>query len=93
MVPCEVKVTLIGSLFTNLKHPLFHLLLQKCWFDFIVSLHIAYWFKGTNFSYFGRFNKSPLKGVKYLQEQGLLEKSPEAVAQFLMNDDRLDKVH
>lgn len=38
-----------------------------------------------------RFNKSPLKGVKYLQEQGLLEESPAAVAQFAMNDDRLDK--
>lgn len=39
-----------------------------------------------------RFNKSPLKGVKYLQEQGLLESSPSAVAEFISSDDRLDKV-
>ena len=34
-----------------------------------------------------------MKGVKYLQEQGLLDEAPSAVAQFVMNDDRLDKVY
>lgn len=38
-----------------------------------------------------RFNKSPKKGIKYLQEQGLLEESPKAVAEFVLSDDRLDK--
>ena len=38
-----------------------------------------------------RFNKSPLKGIRFLQEQGLVAESPKAVATFCMNDERLDK--
>lgn len=39
-----------------------------------------------------RFNKNPKKGVKYLQENGLLGGTPEEVAEFLHTDERLDKV-
>ena len=39
-----------------------------------------------------RFNKKPIKGIHYLQEQGLLGTSVDDVAEFFHNDDRLDKV-
>ena len=39
-----------------------------------------------------RFNKNPKKGVKYLQENGLLGPEPEDVAELLHTDERLDKV-
>ena len=39
-----------------------------------------------------RFNKKPMKGIHYLQEQGLLGTSVDDVAEFFHNDDRLDKV-
>lgn len=38
-----------------------------------------------------KFNKNPKKGVKYLQENGLLGGTPEEVAEFLHTDERLDK--
>ena len=34
----------------------------------------------------------PKKGLKFLQEKGLVGKSPKEVAQFFHEDDRLDKV-
>lgn len=37
------------------------------------------------------FNKKPKNGIIYLQEQGLLGKSIEDIAEFFHNDDRLDK--
>ena len=40
----------------------------------------------------GRFNKSPKKGVKYLQDNGLLGPEPDDVAELLHTDERLDKV-
>ena len=43
-------------------------------------------------SHFSRFTDKPKKGIKFLQEKGLLGQSPEDVAQFLFSDDRLDKV-
>ncbi|XP_030624567.1 brefeldin A-inhibited guanine nucleotide-exchange protein 2 [Chanos chanos] len=36
------------------------------------------------------FNKKPRKGVQYLQEQGMLGTSPEDIAQFLHQEERLD---
>ena len=39
-----------------------------------------------------RFNKSPKKGIKYLQDNGLLGPEPDDVAEFLHTDERLDKV-
>ena len=39
-----------------------------------------------------RFNKSPPKGLKFLQAEGLLGDSVIEVAQFLHTDDKLDKV-
>ena len=41
---------------------------------------------------FNNINRNPMKGVRYLQEQGLLGSSPTEIAQFLLNDDRPDKV-
>ena len=41
--------------------------------------------------YFYRFNKKPKKGLLYLQEQRLIGNSPEDVAEFFHNDDRLDR--
>ncbi|KAK3752750.1 hypothetical protein QZH41_018716 [Actinostola sp. cb2023] len=38
-----------------------------------------------------KFNKSPKKGIKFLQENGLLGLSSDEVAEFLFNDERLDK--
>ncbi|KAM7451901.1 Brefeldin A-inhibited guanine nucleotide-exchange protein 1 [Porites harrisoni] len=38
-----------------------------------------------------KFNKNPKKGVKYLQENGLLGPEPEDVAELLHTDERLDK--
>ena len=43
-------------------------------------------------SNFSRFTDKPKKGIKFLQEKGLLGQLPEDVAQFLFSDDRLDKV-
>lgn len=37
------------------------------------------------------FNKKPKKGIIYLQEQSLLGKSVEDIAEFFHNDDRIDK--
>lgn len=37
------------------------------------------------------FNEKPKKAVAYLQENGLLGKEPADVAQFLIQDERLDK--
>jgi Sec7 domain len=39
-----------------------------------------------------RFNKKPKKAIIYLQEQGLLGKRVEDIAEFFHHDDRLDKV-
>uniref|UniRef100_A0A4W4GF18 SEC7 domain-containing protein n=1 Tax=Electrophorus electricus TaxID=8005 RepID=A0A4W4GF18_ELEEL len=36
------------------------------------------------------FNKKPKRGVQYLQEQGMLGNSPEDIAQFLHQEERLD---
>ena len=33
-----------------------------------------------------------MKGILYLQEQGMLGKSPDDIAEFFHTDDRLDKV-
>lgn len=38
-----------------------------------------------------KFNKNPKKGVKYLQDNGLLGPEPDDVAEFLHTDERLDK--
>lgn len=43
--------------------------------------------------YFPRFNKTPSKGLKFLQAEGLLGDSVTEVAQFLHADDKLDKVN
>ncbi|KAI8773979.1 brefeldin A-inhibited guanine nucleotide-exchange protein 1-like isoform X1 [Biomphalaria glabrata] len=37
------------------------------------------------------FNKKPLKGIQYLQEQEMLGKLPEDIAEFLLNEERLNK--
>lgn len=42
--------------------------------------------------YTWRFLKKPLKGIQYLQEQEMLGKSPEDIAEFFHNEERLDKV-
>lgn len=39
-----------------------------------------------------RFNKKPKKGIQYLQEQGMLGTTPEDLAQFLHQEERLDSV-
>jgi brefeldin A-inhibited guanine nucleotide-exchange protein len=39
-----------------------------------------------------RFNKKPKRGVQYLQEQGMLGTTPEDLAQFLHQEERLDSV-
>jgi brefeldin A-inhibited guanine nucleotide-exchange protein len=44
------------------------------------------WESGINL-----FNKKPLKGIKYLQENGLIGLSETDIAEFLFNDERLDK--
>ncbi|KAJ8336938.1 hypothetical protein SKAU_G00381580 [Synaphobranchus kaupii] len=36
------------------------------------------------------FNKKPKRGIQYLQEQGMLGTSPEDIAQFLHQEERLD---
>lgn len=46
----------------------------------------------SNYHFVCRFNKNPKKGVKYLQENGLLGPEPEDVAELLHTDERLDKV-
>lgn len=38
-----------------------------------------------------RFQKKPMKGILYLQEQGMLGKSAEDVAEFFHTEERLDK--
>lgn len=38
------------------------------------------------------FVKKPHKGIKFLQERGLLGKEPEDIAKFFFEDDRLDRV-
>ena len=42
--------------------------------------------------FLARFNKNPKKGVKYLQDNGLLGPAPDDVSEFLHTDERLDKV-
>ncbi|KAK3733623.1 hypothetical protein RRG08_063293, partial [Elysia crispata] len=37
------------------------------------------------------FNKKPLKGIQYLQEQEMLGKVPEDIAEFFHNEERLDR--
>lgn len=41
---------------------------------------------------FNRFNKKPKRGIQYLQEQGMLGTTPEDIAQFLHQEERLDSV-
>ncbi|XP_053552297.1 brefeldin A-inhibited guanine nucleotide-exchange protein 2, partial [Bombina bombina] len=36
------------------------------------------------------FNKKPKRGIQYLQEQGMLGSTPQDIAQFLHQEDRLD---
>ncbi|KAM9436118.1 brefeldin A-inhibited guanine nucleotide-exchange protein 1 isoform 3-T3 [Clarias gariepinus] len=38
------------------------------------------------------FNKKPKRGIQYLQEQGMLGTTPEDIAQFLHQEERLDSV-
>lgn len=38
------------------------------------------------------FIQKPRKGVKFLQERGLVGKEPTDVARFFFDDDRLDRV-
>ena len=38
-----------------------------------------------------QFNLQPERGLKYLQENGFLENSPESVARFLYRQERLSK--
>ena len=40
-----------------------------------------------------RFASKPKKGIKFLQEKGLVGKTPEDVAKLFYEDDRLDKVY
>ena len=49
-------------------------------------------FVEATLSFLVRFNKSPKKGIKYLQDNGLLGPEPDDVAEFLHTDERLDKV-
>ncbi|GFO03195.1 Brefeldin a-inhibited guanine nucleotide-exchange protein 1 [Plakobranchus ocellatus] len=37
------------------------------------------------------FNKKPMKGIQYLQEQQMLGKLPEDIAEFFHNEERLDR--
>ena len=39
-----------------------------------------------------RFNEKPMRGIRFLQERGLIGESTADVAQFLFSDQRLDKV-
>lgn len=39
-----------------------------------------------------RFNKKPKRGIQYLQEQGMLGTTPEDLAQFLHQEERIDSV-
>ena len=39
-----------------------------------------------------RFADKPKKGLRFLQEKGLVGSKPEDVAKFFFNDERLDKV-
>lgn len=39
-----------------------------------------------------RFTKKPKRGIQYLQEQGMLGTTPEDIAQFLHQEERLDSV-
>uniref|UniRef100_A0A673HXH6 Brefeldin A-inhibited guanine nucleotide-exchange protein 1-like n=1 Tax=Sinocyclocheilus rhinocerous TaxID=307959 RepID=A0A673HXH6_9TELE len=38
------------------------------------------------------FNKKPKRGIQYLQEQGMLGTTPEDIAQFLHQEERLDSI-
>ena len=38
-----------------------------------------------------QFNLEPIRGLKYLEESGFLEKNPEDVAKFLFRQERLSK--
>ena len=39
----------------------------------------------------GRFTSKPKRGVKFLQDKGLIGKTPEEVARFFHSDIRLDR--
>ena len=65
--------------------------------NFVNLLYFRFYFRRKQrFSIFilhiFRFNKSPSKGLKFLQTEGLLGDSVTEVAQFLHTDDKLDKV-
>lgn len=53
-----------------------------------VGVGCCYYFMGT---FSGRFTSKPKRGVKFLQEKGLIGKTSEEVAKFFHSDVRLDR--
>lgn len=53
------------------------------WYDAAATLSLLF---------LHRFNKKPKRGIQYLQEQGMLGTTPEDLAQFLHQEERLDSV-
>ena len=53
-----------------------------------VGVGCCYYFTGT---FSGRFTSKPKRGVKFLQEKGLIGKTSEEVAKFFHSDVRLDR--
>lgn len=49
------------------------------------------WFLTWTIVLFLRFISKPKKGIKFLQEKGLLAKEPEEVAKFFHEDVRINK--
>lgn len=58
----------------------------------VIVIAVVLIIKRTIYHSLFRFNKSPAKGLKFLQNESLLGTSVTEVAQFLHSDDKLDKV-
>ena len=72
---------------------LFYFPLQKLIYSVLSVLQCSQLFYTICLPFFlARFNKNPKKGVKYLQDNGLLGPEPDDVSEFLHTDERLDKV-
>ena len=76
--------------------PLFSCSSQNIWFFFTLNPTAYYFSMLSVIELFvfnaTRFNEKPMRGIRFLQERGLLGEASTDVAQFLYTDQRLDKV-
>ncbi len=80
----------LKNLHHNLRENMYHMNTLSSYLKNAESKYAAH--IGVLCTIIHRFNKKPKRGIQYLQEQGMLGTTPEDIAQFLHQEERLDSV-